>query len=592
MTGGHAPLERYAVAAIQFEPEFGEKEENIRRLLGLVDEAARQGARLIVTPEMATTGYCWYDREEIRPHVEPIPGPTTERFAQVARERGCYVVVGMPEVASETGIFYNSAALVGPAGLVGVYRKTHSYISEPKWAKDGDLGLPVWHTPLGRLGILICMDADYFEPARLLALQGADVLCFPTNWLEEKSPSAAWMARAFENGCYLIAANRYGCERGVQFSGGSAVLDPDGSIQAMLDTGDGVVLGEVSLARAREKSFRPGGPPDKLHARRPDLYDTLTLNAYLWNPLRFHGLYGHRPLPPGRRSTVAVAQLAPAPGDPVANLRAIAGVIEGLPAEVELVVFPEYALTGPPAFREQARRWALADCSGPVAELIDLAARRRLHIVAGLLERVGDEIYSTAVLVGPEGERARYRKAHPIGPERDWCVAGRSRPPVVDLPLGRVGLLLGSDLCFPEIVRALALAGCDLLAVPAGPRLPPVRRLGPTAVPLEPPAVTGEDPVHFHLARVRAIESNCYLAFASLPVPLGIGHSAVCGPTPAFRAGELVLGPDESGVVVREMDTTNLESEYPTCAVRAKDYLKMRQPHLYDLLQVAEPPAL
>jgi predicted amidohydrolase len=590
MAGRVEPLERYTVAAIQFEPVLGEKEANLRRLLELVEEAARRGARLIVTPEMATTGYCWYDREEIRPHVEPIPGPTTERFAQVAREHGCYVVVGMPEVAPETGIFYNSAALVGPAGLVGVYRKTHSYISEPKWAKDGDLGLSVWETPLGRLGILICMDADYFEPARLLALQGADVLCFPTNWLEEKSPSAAWMARAFENGCYLIAANRYGCERGVQFSGGSAVLDPDGSVQALLDTGDGAVLGEVSLARAREKAFSPGGPPEKLSARRPDLYETLTLNAYLWNPLQFHGLYGHRPLPPGRRSTVAVAQLAPAPGDPGANLRAIAEVTERLPAEAELVVFPEYALTGPPSDREQARRWALADCSGPVAELAELAARRRLHIVAGLLEQVGDDLYSSAVLVSPEGEIVRYRKAHPIGPERGWCTVGRSRPPAIDLPLGRVGLLLGSDLCFPEIARALALAGCDLLAVPAGPGLPPVRGLGPTAVPLEPPAVTGEDPVHFHLARVRAIENNCYLAFASLPVPLGTGHSAVFGPTSAFRAGEMVLGAGESGVVVREVDTTNLESEYPTCAVRAKDYLRMRQPHLYDLLQVAEPP--
>ncbi len=592
MPGRVEPLERYAVAAVQFEPVLGEKEANLRRLLALVEEAARHGARLIVTPEMATTGYCWYDREEIRPHVEPIPGPTTERFAQIARERGCYVVVGMPEVAPETGIFYNSAALVGPEGLVGVYRKTHSYISEPKWAKDGDLGLPVWDTPLGRLGILICMDADYFEPARLLALQGADVLCFPTNWLEEKSPSAAWIARAFENGCYLVAANRYGCERGVQFSGGSAVLDPDGAIQAMLDTGDGVVLGEVSLARAREKAFSPGGPPEKLRARRPDLYDTLTLNAYLWNPLQFHGLYGHRPLPPGRRSTVAAVQLAPVLGDPSANLRAIAGAIEELPAEVELVVFPEYALTGLPRGREEARRWALLGSAGPVAELASLAARRGIYLVAGLLERVGDEIYSSAVLLGPEGELTRSRKAHPIGPEREWCAAGRSRPPVVDLSLGRVGLLLGSDLCFPEIARALALEGCDLLTVPAGPNLPPVLGLGPTAVPLEPPAVTGEDPVHFHLARVRAIENNCYLAFASLPAPAGIGHSAVFGPTAAFRTGEMVLGADDSGVAVREIDTTNLGSEYPTCAVRAKDYLRMRQPHLYDLLQAAEPPAV
>ena len=95
-----------------------------------------------------------------------------------------------------------------------------------KWAKDGDLGLPVWETPLGRIGIMICMDAGYFEPARLLALAGADVLCFPTNWLGEKSPSPAWMTRAYENGCFLIGANRYGLERGVQFSGGSACSTP------------------------------------------------------------------------------------------------------------------------------------------------------------------------------------------------------------------------------------------------------------------------------------------------------------------------------------------------------------------------------
>jgi predicted amidohydrolase len=592
MLGEREPLERYLVAAIQFEPELGAKEENVRRLLALVDEAARRGARLIVTPEMATTGYCWHDRQEIRPHVEPIPGPTTERVAQVARECGCYIVLGMPEVVPETGIFYNSAALVGPEGLVGVYRKTHSYLSEPKWAKDGDLGLPVWETPLGRLGILICMDADYFEPARVLALQGADVLCFPTNWLEEKSPSAAWMARAFENGCYLVAADRYGCERGIQFSGGSAVLDPDGSIQAMLDTGDGLVLGEVSLSRAREKAFSPGGPADKLRARRPDLYDTLTLNAYLWNPLRFHGLYGHRPLPPGRRSTIAAAQFMPVPGDPAANLESIARLIEGLPAAVELVVLPEYALTGCPREREEARRWALADCSRPIAQLANLAAHRQLYLVAGLLERVGEDVFSSAVLVGPEGERARYRKTHVVGPERAWYTIGRSRPLVVDLPVGRVGVLLGSDLCFPEIARVLALEGCDLLAVPAGPNLPPVRGLGPTSVPLAPPAVTSDDPTHFHLARQRAHENNCYLAFASLPVPAGIGHSAVFGPTLALRDGDELLGADERGVAVREIDTTNLESEYPTCVARAKDYLRMRQPHLYDLLQSAEPPVM
>ncbi|MDQ5853596.1 MAG: nitrilase/cyanide hydratase and apolipoprotein N-acyltransferase, partial [Chloroflexota bacterium] len=315
--------DQYRVAAIQFEPLLGAQAENIARLLELVETAARDGARLIVLPEMATTGYCWYDRDDIRPYVEPIPGPTTDAFTRLAEQYGCYVVVGMPEVAPHTGIFYNSAALIGPAGVVGTYRKTHSFAGDHKWAKDGDLGLPVWETPLGRIGILICMDAGFFEPARLLALAGADVLCFPTNWLGEKTPGPAWSTRAFENGCYLIAADRYGLERGVQFTGGSCVLNPDGTIQAMQDTGDGIVYGQVSLAAARAKSFGVQGRSEKLVARRPELYDNLTLPGYVWEPMEFHSLYGHRPLPPGRRSRIAVGQFTPRPGDPAGNMALI-----------------------------------------------------------------------------------------------------------------------------------------------------------------------------------------------------------------------------------------------------------------------------
>jgi predicted amidohydrolase len=150
---------------------------------------------LIVHPEMATTGYCWASRAEIAPFVEPIPGPTTDRFAEIAARYRCFIVVGVPEIEPSTGIFYNSAALIGPDGLVGKYRKTHSYISEPKWAKDGDLGLPVFDTEIGRIAITICMDAAFPETGRVPALNRADVICFPTNWLSEICPAPSWMAR-------------------------------------------------------------------------------------------------------------------------------------------------------------------------------------------------------------------------------------------------------------------------------------------------------------------------------------------------------------------------------------------------------------
>src|SRR5438105_6394914 len=119
----------YRAAAIQYEPTLGEKEKNVCELLRLVEEAAKHEARLIVLPEMATTGYCWESRAEVAPHVEPIPGPTTERFQQLATRYGCYIVVSLAEVDPTTDVYYNSMALLGPDGLVGTYRKIHSYIS-------------------------------------------------------------------------------------------------------------------------------------------------------------------------------------------------------------------------------------------------------------------------------------------------------------------------------------------------------------------------------------------------------------------------------------------------------------------------------
>lgn len=576
-------LSNYRVAAIQFEPLLGAKAENIARLLEFVEAAARSGARLIVLPEMATTGYCWYDRAEIRPHVEPIPGPTTARFAELAGHYGCYIVVGMPEVAPRTGVFYNSAALVGPAGVVGVYRKTHSYAADMKWAKDGDLGLPVWETELGRVGIMICMDAGYCEPARLLALGGADVLCFPTNWLGEKSPAPAWMARAYENGCYLIGANRYGRERGVQFSGGSCVLDPNGTVQALQDTGDGVVYGEVSLSSSGRRAAL-------LTARRPELYDTLTLSTYRWNPLELHGLYGHRPLPPGRRSSVAVAQIAPRPADYGGNLALVEQALADLRQRAErrgeappaLVVFPEYALTGRPVVGLAEVTLAAAEAQAWCGRLARLAQRHETHLVVGYAQWSQGRRYSAALLVGPDGVIADYRKAHVIGAEAGWVSPGEGKPPVVDLPLGRVGLLVGSDLCFPETARTLAIEGCDLIAVPAGPGLPPILAAGPTAIPIEPPARAAHDSLHFHLARQRAYENNCYLAFASLPPPDGPGGGAIFGPDPSYRGQEEVL--TSGGVTLSIVDTSNLDTPYPSSSVRAKELIRMRQPQLYDLL--------
>jgi predicted amidohydrolase len=573
-----SPPAPYRVAAIQFEPTLFSKSANLEALLRFTNEAAAGGAKLIVTPEMATTAYCWATRDEITSDVEPVPGPTTRRFAEMAADHDCWIVVGLAEVDPETDIYYNSAVLIGPEGPVGLYRKTHAYISEPKWAKDGDLGLPVFETPIGRIAMTICMDACYPETARVPALAGADVICFPTNWLSEKSPSPSWMARAAENGVYLVAANRYGLERGVQFSGGSAVIDPDGSLQSVVDSGDGIVWGWIDPARARDKHPVSGRPEDLIADRRPDAYGTMTLNTYLWDPKEFHGLYGIRPLPETRRSRVAVVQFSPNSGDVAGNLDRVAGETAAL-GDTDLVVFPELVMTGSVADRETAERLAESIPGVSTERLREIAASADAYLVAGLIERDADsgQLYNSAVLVGPSGVCGTYRKLHLAGEDRAWATPGDLGLSTFDIPAGRIGVLIGYDALFPEAARSLALDGADIIACPSLLSWPPVLPYGETVVPMPPFVEAGATDAHFHLWRERERENNAHVLFANGAAPwLGWSgcFAAVWESEP--RQESLVRGNGE-GTSTLEIETHEVS--------RAKDLVRMRMPIWYDAMQ-------
>ncbi|MDH0424947.1 nitrilase-related carbon-nitrogen hydrolase [Stutzerimonas stutzeri] len=558
---------KYPAAAIQFEPLMFEKTRNIAELSRLVEQAATAGARLVVTPEMGTTGYCWHNREEVAPYVEPVPGPTTRHFAELARRLDCHIVIGLPEVEPSTGLYFNTAALVGPEGYIGKHRKSHPYISEPKWAASGDSGHSVYETPLGRLALLICMDIHFVETARLVALQGADVICHISNWLAERAPAPYWISRARENGCYLIESNRWGLERGVQFSGGSCIIEPDGRVQASRDEGDGVVLGEIDTQRV-------AGPLAR--ERRPDLYHELMQASYAWNPLDFFGLYGHQPLPMGKASHIAVAQFTPQSALDE-NLRRMLALSEEA-RRAELIVFPELSLTG----LDTPDASALPVDNPVFAELGRAAAARGQHFVVGFAERDGDRCYNAAALVGAGGILTVYRKIHLSDADRSWANAG-DRWQTWDLPLGRVGLLIGHDADFPEAVRILALRGCDLIACPAALPGPFHAAHAGTRIAHGEPIPTGEDPYHWHHYRVRGGENNCYFAFANVQdqeknLP---GLSGIFGPeTFRFPRCEALLA-DSMGVALSQMDTSNLETPYPTNVVRRKDLLLMRLAHHY-----------
>jgi predicted amidohydrolase len=356
------------------------------------------------------------------------------------------------------------------------------------------------------------------------------------------------------------------------------VIDPDGSLQSVVDSGDGIVWGWIDPARARDKHPVSGRPEDLIADRRPDAYGTMTLNTYLWDPKEFHGLYGIRPLPETRRSRVAVVQFSPNSGDVAGNLDRVAGETAAL-GDTDLVVFPELVVTGSVADRETAERLAESIPGVSTARLREIAASAGAFLVAGLIERDADSerLYNSAVLVGPSGVCGTYRKLHLAGEDRAWATPGDLGLPTFDIPAGRIGVLIGYDALFPEAARSLALDGADIIACPSLLSWPPVLPYGETVVPMPPFVEAGATDAHFHLWRERERENNAHVLFANGAAPwLGWSgcFAAVWESEP--RQESLVRGNGE-GTATLEIETHEVS--------RAKDLVRMRMPIWYDAMQ-------
>jgi predicted amidohydrolase len=353
------------------------------------------------------------------------------------------------------------------------------------------------------------------------------------------------------------------------------VIAPDGQVTAVLDKGDGVLLSEIDLDAARARRVLGEAV---FAQRRPELYPELLTDTFSWNPRDFFGLYGHEPWPPGKTSRVSVAQFAPV-DDVGRNLGEIAALARKARAEgAELVVFPELAVTGLGAPAASAQ-----PIPGPATDSLGKLARELgLYLVCGLAERADGALYNSACLVAPDGDISVYRKTHLAADDNSWATAGDGWT-VVDTPIGRIGMLIGHDASFPEAGRVLALRGCDLIACPAAIKGRFSSSHAGTEVAQPKPIPTGPDPHHWHHFRVRAGENNLFFAFANVAdrergYP---GLSGVFGPdTFAFPRREAIAA-DDTGLAAALVDTTNLDSVYPTNVVRRKDLVSMRMPHSY-----------
>jgi len=259
------------VGFFQFSPVFGEIKRNTEYVIERLSQAE---ADLIVLPELFNTGYQFVSKEEAVALSEEIPsGSTSVLLSEFCRDKGLYLVAGMAERSGNK--IYNSAALFGPGGHIGTYRKTHLFYEEKLWFEPGDTGFLVFDVGEVRLGLMVCFDWFFPESVRTLALMGADIICHPSNLVLPYCPDAMPI-RCLENRVFAITCNRTGIEeRGgkerLTFIGKSEIVSPRGEILVRAsDTEEELVVVDIDPATARNKQLNPYN--NLITDRRPEMY--------------------------------------------------------------------------------------------------------------------------------------------------------------------------------------------------------------------------------------------------------------------------------------------------------------------------------
>ena len=244
---------------------------NLQATLAKVEQAAANGANIVCTQELFATEYfCQSEHHDNFRLAETIPGDTTEAFQRLAKSWGIVIIVSLFEKRS-AGVYHNSAAVIDADGsLLGIYRKMHipddPLYNEKFYFTPGDLGFRAWDTRFGKIGVLICWDQWYPEAARLTAMQGAELLFYPTaiGWHPSEKEKYgeqqrdAWQtiqrSHAVANGCFVASVNRVGHETpvggdGIEFWGGSFVAGTSGEILSQAGLDESVLLLEVDLGK-------------------------------------------------------------------------------------------------------------------------------------------------------------------------------------------------------------------------------------------------------------------------------------------------------------------------------------------------------
>jgi len=254
----------FKAASVQFDIKLGDVDYNLSYVLSEIRRLSREGVRLIVLPEMWSTGYAWRKLGRLSERTPEI----LEEFKKVSK-KGIVIIGSMPEKDGED--IYNTAYVIDSGKLTGKYRKIHLFtpVKEDYFLKAGNEPL-LCNSSLGKIGVLICYDVRFPELPRKLTLEGAEILAIPAEWPHPRLDhwKTILKARAIENQLFVIAANRCGKQGMVRFCGNSMIVNPWGEVIAEAKEDEVTIIADVDLSLVAK--YRKDMPA--LKGRREEVY--------------------------------------------------------------------------------------------------------------------------------------------------------------------------------------------------------------------------------------------------------------------------------------------------------------------------------
>jgi predicted amidohydrolase len=521
--------------------------------LEMIDMAMMEKPDLVVLPECIYPGYFLGKTCSNDSVVNVLQGldMAIGAFCMKAQQHKIYLIVGAPEMDADC--LFNSAYLIDPAGrIVGTARKSFLWHFDSRWFSPS-ADYPVFETALGRIGMIVCADGRQPEISRVLALKGAQIIVDVTNWVttgadpyQLSNPQYEYMlpSRAVENKVWYIAANKVGMEaESIVYCGKSCIISPNGYELAVASScKEEIITAVIDPGLSDDKYLN-----DDFHvtkARRPQLYQLLLEQKNL--PVR--KVLQEKVVPAELSLYASTVQLQ----ENISLTGFLAKLEKLVPVMAlqnsRLLVFPELACL------YERNAW---DRVYPVAARLAKASQVTL-VIGTTLPREEKKVKAAAVIL-PTGERHFVEKCHLDKPEQDEYVCGTEQP-VLELPFGRLGVMMGYEGLIPEVARCLMLKGADLICW----------------------LTNSSSDYHRLFARTRAAENKLYILVCNGWGNKGCGLSLIANPggniiASAFREGDQVVSAQLELAAAR----------YKT-VVPGTNLVENRQPQAYNRLTEVE----